>query len=88
MNACYCDGYGICFGSARKLDAWLAKLRVWELEEERLEKLEANNAPESEIAQSKTWIDKLNSELSLEKAAAYERGDDEKSRAMERERVW
>ncbi|KAF2106454.1 hypothetical protein BDV96DRAFT_466083, partial [Lophiotrema nucula] len=27
MNSCYCDGYGICFGSASKLDAWLAKLK-------------------------------------------------------------
>lgn len=40
MSACYCDGYGLCFGNAKKFDAWFElrfdmnelkeELRVWQ----------------------------------------------------------
>jgi hypothetical protein len=89
MNACYCDGYGICFGGAGKLDAYLKKVKDQELaNEEFFGLLKANNETEKErLKEVEARIAKLNHELSVEKEEAYLRGEDEANRALERERV-
>lgn len=47
MSACYCDGYGMCFGNAKKFDSWFQlkydmnelkeELRVWQQQASRIE---------------------------------------------------
>lgn len=35
MSACYCDGYGVCFGSAREFDKWFElRYDMYELEDQ------------------------------------------------------
>ncbi|KAH7126620.1 hypothetical protein B0J11DRAFT_526036 [Dendryphion nanum] len=87
MNSCYCDGFGICFGSARILDNWLKKLRSWELAEEDLHAAEGENKDQIKIAELRDRVGRLNSELNEEKAEAFRRGEDEKNRLIERERT-
>ncbi|KAF2731032.1 hypothetical protein EJ04DRAFT_514865 [Polyplosphaeria fusca] len=88
MNSCYCDGYGICFGSAAKLDEWLKKLKVREAVDAELDEAHKQRKDKSAIDEisQRQWT--LNQELRAEKDEAYRRGDDEKNRAMERERTW
>lgn len=87
MNTCYCDGFGICFGGAAKLNNWLTKLKERErLDDEidaALERKE-KQGPMKELLKKR--LDLVN-ELLEEKAKAYERGEMEQYRAMERERL-
>lgn len=86
-HSCYCDGYGICFGSATKLDDWLKKLRTREIAEDELRQAEEDGRDSSAISQIQDTISNLGRELEAEKAEAYKRGDDERNRAIERERA-
>lgn len=90
MSTCYCDGYGICFGGAVKLKAWLDKLLEKEKADEELRRWEeAGDDPQRKSGLTETleyWKDRahrLGSELDAEKAEAYARGDDPKNRVLE-----
>lgn len=87
MNSCYCDGYGICFGSAAKLDAWLKKLRQKELANEELDAAHKDKKDKATIDEISGRVWKLEQELRAEKEEAYRRGEDENNRAIERERA-
>jgi len=86
MNACYCDGFGICFGSAKKLDDWLSKLKKREIAEEKLVKAREGK-DERPTDNDYEEVLRLNQELSAEKEEAYKRGEEEANRAIERERM-
>ncbi|KAF2007496.1 hypothetical protein P154DRAFT_420509 [Amniculicola lignicola CBS 123094] len=86
MNSCYCDGYGVCFGNAQKLEEWLQKKQIRDRTDEELDGAhkEKNEEAIKEISQ-KVWT--LNKELNTALAEAYKRGDEEENRALERERI-
>ncbi|PSN70494.1 hypothetical protein BS50DRAFT_571717, partial [Corynespora cassiicola Philippines] len=86
MNACYCDGYGICFGNQFKLDEWLAKLRKREMAEEDFMNAQREKKDKAALDEISNRIRKYNLELLKEKNEAYKRGDEEMNRAKERER--
>jgi hypothetical protein len=87
MNACYCDGFGICFGNARKLDKWLKKLRAREIAEQELDTAAKEGKFGATFDELKRIASRLNQELNEEKDEAYRRGETEVNRAIERERV-
>jgi hypothetical protein len=87
MNACYCDGFGICFGNAQKLDEWLKKLRAKEIAEQELEAAEKEERLGATYNELKKIASRLNQELDKERDEAYRRGEKEENRAMERERT-
>ena len=90
MHACYCDGYGICFGGAQQLQGWLDILKNREMcNTEASELVEAGHQPESEAVKSlKQQIRELDEDLSARKEEAFQRGDDPKNRAIEVGREW
>ncbi|KAF2241768.1 hypothetical protein BU26DRAFT_170023 [Trematosphaeria pertusa] len=87
INACYCDGYGICFGSAANLDAWLKKLRKRELADEEYDRAKKEGKDLTTMEEINSRRKTLNRELNQEKVEAYKKGDDEMNRALERERL-
>lgn len=87
MNACYCDGYGICFGSAVKLDDWLKKLKRREHADEEYEAAKKGGKNQAVLNELREQSSKLNKELAEEKEEAYRRGEEESNRAIERERL-
>ncbi|KAF2867068.1 hypothetical protein BDV95DRAFT_598213 [Massariosphaeria phaeospora] len=87
MNACYCDGYGICFGGAKKLDDWMQKLRQREGVEIELRAAVKDGKARETVDAIAMKVYHLNRELNKEKDEAYRRGDDEANRAVERERL-
>jgi hypothetical protein len=88
MNSCYCDGFGICFGSASQLDQWLKKLKDREGVDAELDEAIKQKKEQTVIDEltQRQW--KLNQELNNEKDEAYRRGDDAALREVERERIW
>lgn len=86
-HSCYCDGYGICFGSGAKLDDWLKKLRTREIADDELREAEEQHREAGVIGEIRGRVARLNRELEAEKMEAYKRGEDEQNRAVERERA-
>ena len=93
MSSCYCDGYGICFGGAAKLKAWLDKQLDREAAEDALKKWDkAGGDPEKTAALPENhqyWRDRvsrLQHELDTEREEALKRGEDPKNRAIEASR--
>ena len=93
MDSCYCDGYGICFGGAAKLKAWLDKLRQWEIAGEKARAWrDAAGDPQRQAGLEKDqghWEQReasLKRELDEEKRQAYERGDNLDNRIIEASR--
>ena len=87
MNSCYCDGFGICFGSAQKLDEWLKKLRAKEIAEQELDAAEKEGNFGPTFDELKKIASRLNQELNEERDRAYRRGEMEENRAVKRERM-
>ena len=93
MDTCYCDGYGICFGGAVKLQAWLDKLRLLEIANDEVrkwteagdmaEKVEGYTGDQKDGAYWRREADRLQVELDQEKDEAYRRGDGLKNRLKE-----
>lgn len=91
QHACYCDGYGICFGGTtdENLQSWLKLLRRKEILEDELEKLRDNEVSDkAKIDEAEAERLKINTKLDDWKAEAYKRGEDPKSRATECGRAW
>ena len=93
MDTCYCDGFGICFGGAVKLKAWLDKLRLREIAEDEMRKWNeaGDNAAKvdgykgdgKDGAYWRKEHERLRHELDEEKAEAYKRGDNLENRLIE-----
>lgn len=90
-HSCYCDGYGICFGSALEYDKWMAKyeerqnagfaLEDWN---ERQEAAMGDPTPDDGLGESlKSRIRRLTKELDEAKEEAIERGKSAKNRVLE-----
>ena len=86
-NACYCDGYGVCFGGAAKLDEFLKTLKEREAADDELGSAEREGKGEEVVQEIRARKDTLNNELQSLKDAAFKRGEEEKNRAIERERL-
>lgn len=90
IHACYCDGYGVCFGGAQQLQDWLDILKERELSDTEISVLMENGqqADSEPIKYLRQKSDELNQELSTRKEAAFRRGDDPRNRAVEAGREW
>jgi hypothetical protein len=86
-NSCYCDGYGVCFGGATKLDEFFKLLKKREADDDELTTAEKEGRAESVLQEIRDRRDKKNDELHALRNAAYKRGEEEMNRALERERV-
>jgi hypothetical protein len=86
-NACYCDGYGICFGGAAKLDEFLGKLKTREGLDDELKVAESHGKDVAFLRDIRAKRYSLNQELNELTDAAYRRGEEVNSRAIERERL-
>ncbi|KAI9807702.1 MAG: hypothetical protein M1826_004554 [Phylliscum demangeonii] len=91
MHACYCDGYGVCFGSGANMDAWF---RVRD-EQRALLQAEPEPDPVRESGGNRTAaggvvsrIDAMEQQLRREKRLAWERGKEARNRALEAGRRW
>lgn len=85
VNICYCDGYGVCFGGAQKLQDWMDILEKRDASDTELDALlEAGQGEASEsIKFLRAQSEELNQELSRLKEEAFKRGEDPKNRALE-----
>jgi len=89
MNACYCDGYGICFGGGDELQNWLNILRRREILDEEFDRLSKDGTSGGDEGQrNRDEAFELNSQLDALKEEAYHRGDDPRNRALEGGRAW
>lgn len=80
MHSCYCAGYGICFGSEAKLQAWLDKLRRREILDEEIGKAPEDGEDAERLRDEKERVQR---ELDEERAEAYRRGEDPMNRQIE-----
>jgi hypothetical protein len=88
QNICFCDGYGICFGSDWEFQHWSDKREIMHCRLEEAHRLEGQNSwPEKqfslrkEAAVMEEWLDET-------KQKAIERGRDPKNRALDCGREW
>jgi Protein of unknown function (DUF3431) len=89
MHACYCDGYGVCFGGAQELQNWLDILKRREVSDAEASVLmEAGQTESESVKFLKEQSERLNNDLSTLKEEAYRRGDDPRNRALEAGREW
>jgi hypothetical protein len=89
MHACYCDGYGVCFGGPQQLQDWLDILKRREVSDAEITALVDAGKGESESVKSlRKQSAELNKELSDQKDEAFRRGDNPKNRALEAGREW
>ncbi|MCJ1384867.1 hypothetical protein MMC17_007985 [Xylographa soralifera] len=84
MNTCYCDGFGLCFGGADKLEAWLTKLKDRESSDNEIaSRLQGGVEAGEDGEYWKHRSQELEFELEKEKEEAFARGDDIKNRKIE-----
>ncbi len=90
IHACYCDGYGICFGGAQQLQDWLDVLKRREASDAEIGVLmDAGQQAESESVKFlREQSERLNKELGDLKEEAFRRGDNPRNRALEASRLW
>ncbi|KAL1652265.1 hypothetical protein SLS58_000392 [Diplodia intermedia] len=82
-HTCYCDGYGICFGSQVEYDKYSAKEeRKWEIWD--ILNSQPDKATEKEVM---TELNHLDTVMDWMKKEAIERGKSEEARRLERERI-
>jgi hypothetical protein len=99
MSSCYCDGYGICFGSEKKTEAWFTQMEernklFTEMDGHIKEKKAAEEegrvfefTPEvkAKVEELETTIRKMDKEMEAQRIEAMKRGDDHRNREIERE---
>lgn len=103
MSACYCDGYGMCFGDAEAFDYYFElnyylekykkELRLWNQQTEAIQHAEGGKkdlgVPEAgRDVTLKVEIRKIEEDMKERREAAFERGKDPKQRAKEAGRPW
>ncbi|KAI9804321.1 MAG: hypothetical protein M1833_007128 [Piccolia ochrophora] len=84
-NECYCDGYGVCFGSARKTDEWFELREARKNIETKLEEARESNRSTAELRRRAVALDVYLAQTLNE---ALERGMDPRERALEVGREW
>jgi len=81
MNVCYCDGFGLCFGSAAKFQSW------WDLRQEsyrlRDEYIKFKTDICGEDLDLKQRLAEAENMVKVQAAHALERGQDPRSRMAE-----
>ena len=102
MSACYCDGFGLCFGDAEKFDFYFElnfyrsryekELKIWE---EKVENLTlALNHSDEDIPEPgrdlwlKQKIESITADMDLKREQALRLGSDPEQRAKEAGRPW
>ncbi|KAF4310972.1 hypothetical protein GTA08_BOTSDO13572 [Botryosphaeria dothidea] len=82
-HTCYCDGYGICFGSQKEYEKYLEKEeRKWEIWD--ILNAQPDEATSNEVT---TELRNLDTVMEWMKNEAIERGKNEEARRLERERL-
>lgn len=85
-HACYCDGYGLCFGGKAPLESWFSVRERWKkMVKERYETEDGDVENRERIT---AQMNVLQKEMGSLREAALERGKDPKNRAMEVGREW
>ncbi len=87
-SICYCDGYGICFGSEDDYQEWFAVRR----KSRELADLKGSLGDDEKMTGQKASIQvrltELEQKISTMKKDAYLRGEDPRNRALEAGRQW
>ena len=76
MNACYCEGYGVCFGGKGELDGWIESREQIRAINAEADRKQAAGAAEPEVASMRTTVEKLLTQLIQHKKDAFKRGKD------------
>ncbi|KAF2102236.1 hypothetical protein NA57DRAFT_54157 [Rhizodiscina lignyota] len=91
MDACYCDGYGVCFGSDERVDMWLQSRDAQGALERRLIAIEEGRDKGGFLAQLKAKKGSMDLQdyLERERVEAFQRGQDleERRNASAREEL-
>jgi Protein of unknown function (DUF3431) len=87
-SICYCDGYGICFGSEGRYQEYFAIRRKSRELADIKESLNDDETAEKQKMQIQVDLTELDLKMSTMKKDAYIRGDDPKNRAEEAGRRW
>lgn len=99
MSACYCDGYGLCFGDAEAFDYYFElswhrrsyenELRLWEEKNVSFALDQSADAPE---AGRDEWLEKeiaqITQDMAQRRDEAFRLGNDPEQRAKEAGRIW
>lgn len=89
MHACYCDGYGICFDGAEKLQDWLDLLKEREqVDGDADEYMKMEKAGVEEAFRLRQKSEEIGHELLEIKNEALSRGNDPRNRAAAAGRTW
>lgn len=84
VDACYCDGYGVCFGSDGKLTDWMSMRKSAEVIYRRLKAMDDGNDDggfEAQFAMNKDIMD-MEHWLNETKVRAFEKGADLEQRKL------
>lgn len=87
-HVCYCDGYGVCFGSRYEFDGYHKRLEDLGKMEEELRNLGETDASLESILELEAQIVAVRADAESQKREAFERGKDPKNRALEVGRSW
>ncbi|KIW71313.1 hypothetical protein PV04_03494 [Phialophora macrospora] len=88
MHACYCDGYGICFGGAERLEQWFdMRAEIRRLQAEEVPEKPGIPATDAEAAKAMA-VHGMEARLEELKQGAFDRGADPRLRALEVGRPW
>ncbi|CAI6336924.1 unnamed protein product [Periconia digitata] len=85
MHACYCDGYGICFGDDIRLEEWMKTFKLKEKIDDEMSWAKRRGESPSVIQEIADRRGKLEKQLEKGKQEAYERGEKAENRASARE---
>ncbi|KAF2089014.1 hypothetical protein K490DRAFT_18729, partial [Saccharata proteae CBS 121410] len=88
VHTCYCDGFGICFGSSKAFDAFWSKVQEKEWlkgETERIDSHDLEGEP-NRLGNMMHQVTKLEKDIDVELRQAYERGGDPFNRLIEAEK--
>lgn len=88
MHACYCDGYGICFGSAEKFQGYFDMRKEMGLLHQGADNLTGNPEKADEARNLRDKAFAIGGVLEHLKQEAFDRGSDPRLRAQEVGRVW
>ena len=89
MHACYCDGYGICFDGAERLQNWLDLLKEREqLDSDADDFVRMEKAGVEESFRLRQQSHEIDQQLSSMKDEALRRGSDPRNRAAAAGRSW
>lgn len=86
MNVCYCDGFGLCFGSLGRIEAWLNLKSTQYLAEEQLRQAEQQGRSNDVLREHLNL--RITKSLKQRVFEALVKGDNPRNRALEAGRPW